>query len=53
MKETDPKDNKELTSSTAPIMSYQEGYKIPTKEHRINSSEKTDNSIMIYNDITT
>ena len=52
MKETDPKDNKKLTSSTAP-MSYQEGYKIPAKEHRINSSEKTDNSIMIYNDITT
>ena len=53
IKETDPQDNKELTSSTGPIINYQEGYNIPAKEHKINSSEKTDNSIMIYNEITT
>ena len=53
MKETDRQDNKELTSSTGLIMNYQEGYNIPAKEHKINSSEKTDNSIMIYNEITT
>ena len=53
MKETDPQDNKELAGSTGPIMNYQEGYNIPEKEHKINSSEKTDNSVMIYNVITT
>ena len=52
MKETDPQDNKELTGSTGPIMNYEEGYNIPEKEHKINSSEKTDNSVMIYNVIT-
>ena len=34
-------------------MNYQEGYSIPVKEHKINSSEKKDNSIMIYNEIIT
>ena len=33
-------------------MNCQEGYNIPAKEHQINSFEKTDNSIMIYNKVT-
>ena len=34
-------------------MNYQEGYNIPAKEHKTNWSEKTDDSMMIYNGITT
>ena len=46
-KETNPQDNKEVTSSTGPIINYQEGYNISAEEHKINSFEKTDNLIMI------
>ena len=35
------------------IMNYQEGYNISAEEHKINSLEKTDNLIMIYNETTT
>ena len=52
-KETNPQDNKEVTSSTGPIMNYQEGYNISAEEHKINSLEKTENLIMIYNETTT
>ena len=34
-------------------MNYQEGYNISAEEHKINSLEKTDNLIMIYNETTT
>ena len=34
-------------------MNYQEGYNISAEEHKINSFEKTDNSVMIYNEYTT
>ena len=44
---------KEVTSSTRPIMNYQEGYNISAEEHKINSLEKTENLIMIYNETTT
>ena len=52
-KETNPQDNKEVKSNTGPIMNYQEGYNISAEEHKINSLEKTDNLIMIYNETTT
>ena len=52
-KETNPQDSKEVTSSTGPIMNYQEGYNISAEEHKINSLEKTENLIMIYNETTT
>ena len=35
------------------MTNYQEEYNIPAKQHKINSSEKTDNSIVIYNEILT
>ena len=50
IKGTISKDNMEVTSSTGPIVNYQEGPNIPAKEHKINLSEKTDNFIMIYNE---
>ena len=34
-------------------MNYQEGYNISAEEHKMNSLEKADNSIMIYNKTTT
>ena len=34
-------------------MNYQEGYNISAEEHKINSPEKTENLIMIYNETTT
>ena len=34
-------------------MNYQEEYNKTAKKHQINSSEKTDNTIMIYNKVTT
>ena len=49
IKETGPKDNMKVTSSTGPLVNYQEGHNIPAKEHELNLSEKTDNLIMIYN----
>ena len=52
IKGTDPQDNKEV-KSIGPIINYQEGYNVPAKKHKINSSEKTDNSIMIYNEAAT
>ena len=41
-KETNPQDNKEVTSSSGPIINRQEGYNISAEEHKINSLEKTD-----------
>ena len=34
-------------------MNYQEGYNISAEKHKINSFEKTDNLIMIYNETAT
>ena len=53
VKETDPQYYKELTSSTGPIKNYHEGYNISAKEHKINSSERIDTSVIIYHKITT
>ena len=52
-RKTNPQDNKQVTSSTGPIMNYQEGYNISAEEHKINSLEKTDNLLTIYNETTT
>ena len=41
IKETDPQENMEVTSSAGPIVNYQEGHNVPAKEHEINLSEKT------------
>ena len=43
----------EVTSSTGPIVKYQEGHNIPVKYHKINLSQKTDSLIMIHNETTT
>ena len=51
--QTDPQDNKEITSSTGPIVNYQEGHNILAKKHKINLMVKTDNLIMIYNETKT
>ena len=53
MKETDPQDNKEVTSSSGPIVNYQVRRNIPERERKINLSEKTDNLIRIYNETAT
>ena len=43
----------EVTNSTGPIVNFQGEHKIPAKEHKINLSGKTDNSIIIYNETAT
>ena len=43
----------EVTNSTGPIVNFQGERKIPTKEHKINLSGKTDNSTIIYNETAT
>ena len=43
----------EVTSSTGPIVKYQEGHNIPVKYHKIKLSQKTDSLIMIHNETTT
>ena len=53
MKETDPQDNKEVTSSSGPIVNYQVRHNIPERENKSNLSEKTYNLIMLYNKTTT
>ena len=35
------------------MTNYQEKYNIPAKQHKINSFEKTNNPIVIYNKIST
>ena len=52
-RKTNPQDNKQVTSSTGPIMNFQEGYNKSAEEHKINSLEKTDNLLTIYNETTT
>ena len=51
IKGADPQDNIEVTSSTGPIVDYQEGHNIPAKVYKINLSEKIYN--LIYNGNTT
>lgn len=53
MKETDPQDNKEVTSSSGPIVNYQVRHNIPVRENKLNLSEKAYNLITTYNKTTT
>ena len=41
-----------VTSRTEPIVNYQEGQNIAKNDHEINITSQTDNTIMIYNEIT-
>ena len=45
--------NMGVTSRTEPIVNYPEGQNISKKDHKINNATpQTDNTIMIYNEIT-
>ena len=53
IKEANSQDNMGVTSRAEPIVNYQEGQNITKKDHKINNeTPQTDNSIMIYNEIT-
>ena len=41
-----------VTSRTEPTVNYQEGQNIAKNDHEINITSQTDNTIMIYNEIT-
>ena len=42
-----------VTIRTEPIINYQEGQNITKKDHKINNvTPQTDNTIMVYNEIT-
>ena len=53
IKEVNSLDNMGVTSRTEPIVNYQEGQNITKKDHKINNvTPQTDNTIMVYNEIT-
>ena len=41
IKETDLKDNLEVTSSAGPLVNYEEGYNIPGKDQKKDLTQKT------------
>ena len=53
IKEANSYDNMGVTIRTEPIINYQEGQNITKKDHKINNvTPQTDNTIMVYNEIT-
>ena len=53
IKEANSLDNMGVTIRTEPIKNYQEGQNITKKDHKINNvTPQTDNTIMVYNEIT-
>ena len=53
IKEANSLDNMGVTIRTEPIINYQEGQNITKKDHKINNvTPQTDNTIMVYNEIT-
>ena len=53
IKEANSLDNMGVTSRTESIVNYQQGQNITKKDHKINNvTPQTDNTIMVYNEIT-
>ena len=53
MKEANSLDNMGVTSRIESIVNYQQGQNITKKDHKINNvTPQTDNTIMVYNEIT-